>query len=1054
MKAGRTMVYTWIVACWALPAPGAGGAARADDTRYRAGIGLLEKGVPDLAAVELEGFLKANPESADAANARYALGVCLVRVGRHAEGAAQLDLVIGLKGFELAADAAMLRASCHAGAGEHAACAAVLERLLVEHAGWARADHATALLGESLYHAGDVKRAREVLDSVVRRWPRSESVDRAELMGAIAASADGDATGAAERAGRLRERSPNGPLAAHAALTEARACHDLGKWARAAELYETAAIDASLRARATLGMAMTARAAGDAPRALRTLDGLVNGEGDGELAGAARLERVRALLDVGKNEDAMAAARELQRGAPDGLADDAAYWAARCQMKLGDARGAAAALADAIARYPKSELAAEMSFDHAGALARAGDDGAAIAALETWERVHEAHPLAPEAASARAACLHRTGEYERSLALCDEIVRRWPGHDRVRAARLLSAENAYLLGRYADAEAAYREFAREHPADPGAWRARVRRGLSLMKIGRAVEGVGELESALKEVNVSDASEAALARAALSAVADAAFAAGAWAEAEERYARLSEATGEAPGSADALLRRGLCLVRLGRADDAVLAFERAERAGPGSSAARHARFERGQALIESGRVEDARVAFEAVMDESPRGVDELAPHARRHLAAIASGQGRHEDAAALLSQGPGDTSGALVEQASAWLSAGKYELAERASERAIEVASGAAAGEARVLRAIAVNRQGRHEEALRELERVDAAPGALSVERRTEAQYERALALRSLGRDPEAAYRAVLEGAVTGPLVACSALDLAQLEYGAGRCVEAMALLDRCHGAASSLSAADRASVAAHEVLLRGACLLAMKQPAEAAEVLEGFDEAHPGSELSVHAVMTRAEALVQTGRAADAADQLERAVEHGVSAELTGAVLLMLGDARSAAQRWTDAERAYTQCLERDGGDERWYRARFGQGWCRERAGRYESAIESYREVTQHHRGATAARAQFQIGECLYAQKRHAEAVAELLKVDVLFASSEWTAAAIYEAGRCLAEMGRTAEALRQFEDVATRFPESKWAVQAKERSASVKPAASAGRVTAESGGG
>src|SRR5690606_8069568 len=104
--------------------------------------------------------------------------------------------------------------------------------------------------------------------------------------------------------------------------------------------------------------------------------------------------------------------------------------------------------------------------------------------------------------------------------------------------------------------------------------------------------------------------------------------------------------------------------------------------------------------------------------------------------------------------------------------------------------------------------------------------------------------------------------------------------------------------------------------------------------------------------------------------------------------------------------------------------------------GRHAEAIESYRRVTDSHTGATAARAQFQIGECLFAMKRLDEAIRELLKVDILYQQSEWSAASLYEAGRCFEEQGRRGEAREQYEQVVNRFGESPWAGLARERMA------------------
>jgi TolA-binding protein len=96
--------------------------------------------------------------------------------------------------------------------------------------------------------------------------------------------------------------------------------------------------------------------------------------------------------------------------------------------------------------------------------------------------------------------------------------------------------------------------------------------------------------------------------------------------------------------------------------------------------------------------------------------------------------------------------------------------------------------------------------------------------------------------------------------------------------------------------------------------------------------------------------------------------------------------------------------------------------------------MAEYARVVADHDGATAARAQFQIGQCLFAQGKHADAATELLKVDILYAYPEWSAAALYEAGRCLMAANRPAEARAQFEAVRDRFPDSQWAGLAAQR--------------------
>ena len=122
--------------------------------------------------------------------------------------------------------------------------------------------------------------------------------------------------------------------------------------------------------------------------------------------------------------------------------------------------------------------------------------------------------------------------------------------------------------------------------------------------------------------------------------------------------------------------------------------------------------------------------------------------------------------------------------------------------------------------------------------------------------------------------------------------------------------------------------------------------------------------------------------------------------------------------------------------------------WKQDTAGNqlpYLDSIE-YRPVADGHKGPTAARAQFQIGECLFAQRRFDDAVAEFLKVEVLYAYPQWSAAALYEAGRCFEAMGQSDEARRQFERVQQEYNDTKWAPMAASRLAAVPATTLPGR--------
>src|SRR5262249_42466747 len=150
----------------------------------------------------------------------------------------------------------------------------------------------------------------------------------------------------------------------------------------------------------------------------------------------------------------------------------------------------------------------------------------------------------------------------------------------------------------------------------------------------------------------------------------------------------------------------------------------------------------------------------------------------------------------------------------------------------------------------------------------------------------------------------------------------------------------------------------------GVCELKLERFAQSAATLGRFRDRSPTSELATSAAALAGEALLRAGKPTDAIARLNQATTGTTNPEILGPALLRLGEACAAAERWTASEEAFNRYLETFADNEMAFQARFGIGWAREHQSRHEAAIESYTQVVEHHQGPTAARAQFQIGEC------------------------------------------------------------------------------------------
>ncbi len=267
---------------------------------------------------------------------------------------------------------------------------------------------------------------------------------------------------------------------------------------------------------------------------------------------------------------------------------------------------------------------------------------------------------------------------------------------------------------------------------------------------------------------------------------------------------------------------------------------------------------------------------------------------------------------------------------------------------------------------------------------------------------------------------------SGDLALHASVDLASIEIRAGRFAEALTVLTAVtSGDRTTGPFADRAVESAW--YMRAVCESRLGSWSTATETLKGFLDRAPTGPL-------RAQAAVVMGDAWTAQGQFERAAEAfqvaATSADpaVRGAALHKRGAALASAQRWKQSEEAFSAVLAEFPKGDSWPEAQFGVGWARENDGRPTEAIDAYRRVVAASEGSAAARAQFQIGECLFALGRHVEAAGELLKVEILYSYPEWSAAGLYEAGRCFDRAGKSEDATRQFRAVVEKYAGTEWA--------------------------
>lgn len=1005
---------------------------------YLSGNGLLARGMHESAAREYRAFLEASPSHAKATTARYGLAVCLFHMRKHDEAERELTRVVSQSGFEFAADARLLLGQCRVALGKFDAAIAPLEKLLREAPAGELADDAAALMVEAAHRAGKHDVAAKFADAFDERYRSSPLRDRVLLFSAMSRAATKDWRGGAGACREMIHAHAGSPYVESARLLLAQCLERSGELEPAAAAYRelSESADAGVRVEAAIGLAGVLLESRQPEAALEVLS-------PQKASGAAGRPAVlllagRAQCELGRFDEAIASLTKLAT-ADASQADAAAYWIGKCLLRRGDAAGAAKLLRLAIADHADSGLIAELRYDLGVALSRAGDDEAASGAFGEFLSRHARHELVPDALYARALCEHRRKRYGEARQLARRLLSDHAGSGLAPSAAFLDAESAFLGEQYGAACGAFQEFLKAFPDSPKAPQARYRLGSALLKLGRRDEAAPLLEAAARE-----SSDPSLLGGVL-ALAELEFDRGEFAAAEERFGAYL--AGGAAGDVDvALLKRGICRQRLGRHEDALACFDELLSRFAGSDLAPHARFERAQSLAALGRDEPAAAELRGIAADS---ASRFAPLAAVRLASMALRAGRWDEAAeqadrALLAKDDAIVVEALLVRAEAHMARGRFAESQRDLTQWLErFAARAEAARVRVRLATALSAQDRFADALAALAPAERDGAKLDAAARRALTYEKGRCLAKLGRSDEASveFRRLLDepdGAAEG---VHAAVELAELEFRAGRFAAALELLARVRGGGSLAP-----EIAAHVLYRRSACAFELERFAEAAAGFEQLLAEHPNDSLAAGSRYYAGEASFRLGKHSAAVGHFSKVVEAKPGDETYAASLLRLGESLGATGAWARSEETFARYLREFPAGERRYQAEFGVGLARENLGRHDEAIEAYGRVTAAHKGPTAARAQFQIGECLYARKQYGAAIAEFVKVEILYGVAEWSAAALYEAGRCFEEQNKTQEARQQYERVCEKYGQTRWAELSAARLKDARPSGLPGR--------
>lgn len=689
-----------------------------------------------------------------------------------------------------------------------------------------------------------------------------------------------------------------------------------------------------------------------------------------------------------------------------------------------------------------------MLYDRAVALTQSGDRPQTIQTLQIFITDFRKHALRPGALQMLASAQHQEGNYDASAQSCSAFMESFAEHEAAPEIAFLDAENAFLSASYDAAVVAYTGFLAAYPEHDRTVAAQFRLGMSHYHLDQLDDARGHLE-VIADAARTDPSL----RSGLLALGDVHFRQQRWTTAATHLEAFLTPAARVPGLDDALIKLGIARVRMEQFDPAIDAFSMLIDQFAGSVHRVQALFERGQALLMLERSDDAVRDLRRVLAEE--SASRFAPFAHLHLGTIAvrgddvTNAVTHFEQAVELAPDETFQSNARYELVQVLMSQRAYEPALTVLTAFLRDDQGHPRHDrAAAQRGIALARLNRHGDALGAIDTaLSESAGGLDDAMRATLLYEKAWCLRSLQRSTDAAsaYEALLDeprGALTGHAL----LELAELHTDAEQYAEAIPLLVQLRELIDG-GEVEAAGDLHEQCLYRlGACAYRLEQYDQAISALEAFLDAFAGSALTPSAALLCGESLFLTDHAQRAATHLARITEDYPEHETAGPALLRLGECHATLQQWEESEATFRTYLEQNPGSDLWFQAQFGAAWALENRGEHEQAIVDYRKVVDQHTGPTAARAQFQVGECLFALEQYDEAARELLKVDILYAYPEWSAAALYEAGRCFQALSDPVKAKTQFEQVVSGHEDTRWARMAAQQLEKMKRTTLPGR--------
>ena len=199
---------------------------------------------------------------------------------------------------------------------------------------------------------------------------------------------------------------------------------------------------------------------------------------------------------------------------------------------------------------------------------------------------------------------------------------------------------------------------------------------------------------------------------------------------------------------------------------------------------------------------------------------------------------------------------------------------------------------------------------------------------------------------------------------------------------------------------------------------------EAAAAFERLVQGFGGHDLAGESLFLQGESLYRAEQFAAAVAPLQRLTTERPEHASVPKALFRLGLAQGRLERWKECDAALTERLRRAPDFELGAEADLWRGRALAAQGNRRGARAAFDRVVARDKTVLAARARIGIGQLALEAGEAEDALAEFLKVALLFADPEEVAHALYLAGTALEAMGDVDRARAQYRELIEEHPE------------------------------